>query len=76
MPAFLNRVFRGGGANAKKSVNQTAVAERPTGPKYTDGWLRPEVAPEEVQELLRGCTIEMKARGKEELTHHHKNSQC
>ena len=72
MTAFLNRVFKRENANAKKSVGQTAAAEQPTGPRYSDGWLRPAVAPEEVQELLRGCTNEMKARGRE-LEHDRKS---
>ncbi|CCX30769.1 Similar to Morphogenesis-related protein MSB1; acc. no. P21339 [Pyronema omphalodes CBS 100304] len=61
MPAFLNRVFKREHGHGKK--NQLPAAETSTQPKQTDGWLRTEVSPDEVQELLRGCTNEMKARG-------------
>ncbi|KAI5815434.1 hypothetical protein BZA77DRAFT_355204 [Pyronema omphalodes] len=61
MPAFLNRVFKREHGHGKK--NQLPTTEISTQPKQTDGWLRTEVSPEEVQELLRGCTNEMKARG-------------
>ncbi|KAI5798813.1 hypothetical protein EDC01DRAFT_16569 [Geopyxis carbonaria] len=63
MPAFLNRVFKRDYAASKKSLDQPAADEKPAQPKYVDGWLRTEVAPEEVQELLRGCTHEVKLRG-------------
>lgn len=63
MPTFLNRVFKRDYAASKKSLDQPTADEKLTQPKYVDGWLRTEVAPEEVQELLRGCTHEVKLRG-------------
>lgn len=62
MPAFLNRVFKRD-ANAKRPQNQVPVPDQPSAPKWTDGWLRTEVSPDEVQELLRVCTAEVKSRG-------------
>lgn len=35
----------------------------PPRPKWDDAWTRKEVEPEEVQELLRFCTQELKSRG-------------
>lgn len=32
-------------------------------PRWEDAWLRTRVDPEEVAELLRGCTAEIKSRG-------------
>lgn len=34
----------------------------PPKPRWADAWLRKDVEPEEIQELLRGCTIELKAK--------------
>ncbi|KAJ5459749.1 uncharacterized protein N7458_001301 [Penicillium daleae] len=64
MPAFFSRVFRSKDANAsKKQSKPTAATDLiPAKPKWTDAWLRTEVAPEEVQDLIRGCSHELKAR--------------
>ena len=35
----------------------------PLKPKWEDAWSRKDVEPEEVQELLRYCTYEIKSRG-------------
>ncbi|KAI1920354.1 hypothetical protein LOZ65_004068 [Ophidiomyces ophidiicola] len=56
--SFLSRVFRKDGKKKKNGVQSTG----PVKPQWTDAWLRTEVSPEEVQELLRGCTRELKAR--------------
>lgn len=32
-------------------------------PQWEDAWMRKTVEPEEVQELLRGCTLELKSKG-------------
>lgn len=62
---FFTRVFRSKDSNAAKKSTKTAVVENtgPAKPTWTDAWQRTEVAPEEVQDLLRGCTQELKARG-------------
>ncbi|PLB52702.1 hypothetical protein P170DRAFT_472594 [Aspergillus steynii IBT 23096] len=61
---FFTRVFRGKDATASKKAAKTPVAEDtgPAKPTWTDAWQRTEVAPEEVQDLLRGCTQELKSR--------------
>ena len=40
-----------------------AVPAPPPKPHWEDAWTRKVVEPEEIQELLRGCTNEMKSRG-------------
>ena len=48
----------------KKSIQTNgAVPAPPPKPLWDDAWTRKEVEPEEIQELLRGCTNEMKSRG-------------
>ncbi|RAL12272.1 morphogenesis protein [Aspergillus homomorphus CBS 101889] len=61
---FFTRVFRSKDANASKKNAKTPEVEHkgPAKPTWTDAWQRTEVAPEEVQELLHGCTQELKAR--------------
>ncbi|PWY92760.1 DUF1708-domain-containing protein [Aspergillus heteromorphus CBS 117.55] len=59
---FFTRVFRGKDANAAKKKAPAVEDKGPAKPTWTDAWQRTEVAPEEVQGLLRGCTQELKAR--------------
>ena len=60
---FFSRVFRKDGGSKKNGKQNGVASNEPPKPKWTDAWLRTEVSPEEVQELLHGCTIELKARG-------------
>ncbi|KAB8229199.1 uncharacterized protein BDW43DRAFT_288980 [Aspergillus alliaceus] len=61
---FLARVFRIKDSHAPKKAKAPVVEDSgPPKPKWTDAWQRTEVAPEEVQDLLRGCTQQLKARG-------------
>ncbi|KAL4870809.1 hypothetical protein BDV12DRAFT_165264 [Aspergillus spectabilis] len=62
MPSF-SRFFRSKDSNAKKS-SKTPTADNtgPAKPTWTDAWQRMEVGPEEVQQLLRACTQELKVR--------------
>lgn len=56
----------GGDAGAKKTKypqQNGAVPAPPPKPRWDDAWTRKDVEPEEVQELLRGCTVELKSRG-------------
>ncbi|RPA96170.1 hypothetical protein L873DRAFT_1695373 [Choiromyces venosus 120613-1] len=62
MPAFLNKVFKRDHAGSSKKIEQVTPPQ-PQEVKYQDAWLRTEVTPEQVQELLRGCTQEIKSRG-------------
>ncbi|KAJ5161155.1 hypothetical protein N7492_006547 [Penicillium capsulatum] len=61
---FFSRVFRSKDSTATKKQAKPAAATdlTPVKPKWTDAWQRTEVAPEEVQELVRGCAHELKAR--------------
>ncbi|CRG88231.1 Meiotically up-regulated gene 8 protein [Talaromyces islandicus] len=62
--SFFSRVFRGkDSTTSKKNTKQPAVEQAPAKPQWTDAYQRTEVGPEEVQELLRGCTHELKLRG-------------
>ncbi|EEH48105.1 uncharacterized protein PADG_04189 [Paracoccidioides brasiliensis Pb18] len=64
--SFFARVFRSKDASSsKKQSKQNGVGQVQQKPQWTDAFLRTEVSPEEVQELLHGCTIELKSRGLE-----------
>ncbi len=64
---LLSRL-KGKDATAKKAKtsqqNGAVPTPAPPKPRWDDAWTRKEVEPEEVQELLRGCTMEMKSRGR------------
>lgn len=61
---FFSSIFKGKEGSSKKVSHQNGPPqEPPTKPKWADAWLRKDVEPEEIQELLRICTYEMKARG-------------
>ena len=67
--AFKSKDRDGAGSDLKpKSKKKTvhtngAVPAPPPKPHWDDAWTRKEVEPEEIQELLRCCTHEMKSRG-------------
>ncbi|KAL4996406.1 hypothetical protein BDV10DRAFT_172395 [Aspergillus recurvatus] len=63
MPS-LTRFFRSKDSIAAKKSSNLSTAENtgPAKPTWTDAWQRTEIAPEEVQQLLRGCTQELKVR--------------
>lgn len=50
----------------KNAVQQPQTLALPK-KQWEDAWTRKSVEPEEVQELLRGCTIELKSRGTLEM---------
>ena len=58
MPFFSR--LRGKDKKPKSLVNGYSA---PVKPQWSDAWLRTRVDPEEVVELLRGCTQELKSRG-------------
>lgn len=64
--SFFSRVFRSkDSSSAKKQSKQKAVdTTTPAKPRWTDAYSRIEIAPEEVQDLIKGCTQELKTRGK------------
>ncbi|KAK2781134.1 hypothetical protein FQN52_001781 [Onygenales sp. PD_12] len=63
--SFFSRVFRSRDASgSKKQTKQNGINQTtPAKPQWTDAFLRNEVSPDEVHELLHGCTIELKSRG-------------
>ena len=69
---FFSKAFRSkdkdGGTPTPKTKKKNvytngAVPAPPPKPHWDDAWTRKEVEPEEIQELLRGCTNELKSRG-------------
>lgn len=64
MPSFFSRLKgRDGPSKVKKGAQQPAIDAGPPKPRWEDAWTRKTVEPQEVQELLHGCTVELKARG-------------
>ncbi|CCU81417.1 of RhoGap superfamily/morphogenesis protein (Msb1) [Blumeria hordei DH14] len=62
MPSFFSKL-KGREGHAKHKERYPQVIEAAAKPQHEDAWLRKSVAPNEVQELLRGCVAEIKARG-------------
>ena len=66
MPSFFSRLKGKDGptkASKKKGAQQALANDAPPKPRWEDAWTRKTVEPEEVQELLRGCTLELKSKG-------------
>ncbi|KAB5549870.1 hypothetical protein GE09DRAFT_187573 [Coniochaeta sp. 2T2.1] len=65
MPSFLS-VFKGRDgprSKSRKNSNLSQLTDQvPAKPKWEDAWTRKTVEPEEVQELIRRCTKEIKDR--------------
>lgn len=64
MPGLFSR-FKGKDttkAKKKNGVNELSQAA-PAEPQWVDAWTRKTVDPEEIHELIRCCTEELKARG-------------
>ncbi|KAL8949935.1 MAG: hypothetical protein Q9222_004002 [Ikaeria aurantiellina] len=60
---FRNKDAAGTSAKAKKQTHLNGNAPPPPPkPRWADAWARKDVEPEEVQDLLRGCTNELKSR--------------
>ena len=66
MPS-LAKLFKGKDSSSKKQQQQQPFVHGTTPPiekpRWTDAWVRTRVDPEEVAELLSGCTQELKSRG-------------
>lgn len=63
MSAFFNKVFKGkdsAGSSSKKNLVGASDIKKA---EDEDPWLKTEVTPEEISELLRLCTKELKLRG-------------
>jgi hypothetical protein len=67
MPSFFSRLKGRDGpskvSKSKKGAQQGGFNEAPPKPRWEDAWTRKTVDPGEVQELIRGCTLELKSRG-------------
>ncbi|KAH8680104.1 hypothetical protein BGZ60DRAFT_243282 [Tricladium varicosporioides] len=66
MAGFFSRLKGKDGptkASKKKGALQPVVDNTPPKPRWEDAWTRKTVEPDEVQELLHGCTVELKSRG-------------
>lgn len=50
------------GKSKKKGAN-AELDQQPAKPRWTDAWARTSVEPEEVHELVKRCTEEIKSRG-------------
>ncbi|MCJ1306499.1 hypothetical protein MMC25_000142 [Agyrium rufum] len=60
---FFSKVFKNKDGTGRKNEAQNGVIDQGAKkPKWDDAWMRKEVEPEEVQELIRGCIFEVKAR--------------
>lgn len=55
------------GKSKKKGASQDQYDQQPAKPEWTDGWARTSVEPEEVHELVKRCTEEIKKRGMSRL---------
>ena len=63
---FFSKVFKGRDSASKKNAKPlTNGVNAPEKPQWSDAWLRTRVDPEEVVELLKGCTVELKSRGEQ-----------
>jgi hypothetical protein len=66
MPSLFSRLKGKDGAKIKSKKNShlnDLTEQFPPKPRWEDAWTRNTVEPDEVQELIRGCTNELKARG-------------
>jgi len=64
MPSLFSRLKgRDGKLKSKKGALDELANQQPQKPKWEDAWARKTVEPEEVQQLIRFSTEELKARG-------------
>ena len=64
MPGLFSRLKgKDGSKSKKKGANYDAADSHPSKPQWDDAWTRKTVEPEEIHELIRCCTEELKARG-------------
>ena len=61
------------GKSKKKGANDE-VDQQPAKPRWTDAWARTSVEPEEVHELVKRCTEEIKSRGMQSISRLDKQS--
>ena len=63
MPSFFSRFKNRDGGKKAKNGNADNLADQQTAKRWEDASLRTSVEPEEIQELIRRCTGELKSRG-------------
>lgn len=64
MPGLFSRRKNKDASKKKKLAANDGLDSKPQQPQWTDAFTRVTVEPEEVHELMRGCTEELKSRGK------------
>lgn len=63
MPSIFSRIRSKDGKKSKKANLESLSHQLPNKPRWDDAYTRSSVEPEEIQELVRRCTEELKARG-------------
>ncbi len=64
MPGLFSRLKgRDGKLKSKKGALDQLANQQPQKPRWDDAWTRKTIEPDEVQQLIRFCTEELKARG-------------
>jgi hypothetical protein len=64
MPSLFSRLKgRDGKLKSKKGALDQLANQQPQKPRWDDAWTRKTIEPDEVQQLIRFCTEELKARG-------------
>ena len=64
MPGLFSRLKgRDGKLKSKKGTLDQLANQQPQKPRWDDAWTRKTIEPDEVQQLIRICTQELKARG-------------
>jgi hypothetical protein len=63
MPSLFSRLKGNGKLKSKKGALDQLANQQPQKPRWDDAWTRKTIEPEEVVQLIRFCTEELKARG-------------
>lgn len=63
MPGLFSRLKHKDGKSKKKGATADSLDQQPAKPAWTDAWTRTSVEPEEIHELVKRCTEEIKTRG-------------
>lgn len=63
MPGLFSRLKHKDGKSKKKGATADSFDQQPSKPAWTDAWTRTIVEPEEIHELVKRCTEEIKNRG-------------
>ncbi len=63
MPSLFSRLKGKDSKSKKKNGDLDLASQISQKPKWDDAWTRKTVEPDEIQELIKLCTGELKARG-------------